>query len=112
MVALKWRSMTRPPPVPFDWMEPKRNPAAGKAQTARRQGMYRTELEDRAALLARLGHGREHVRSRLRANLAWDFDGGPSPLSAADVDAIVDKVFASAGGGRPPARGTKGGTKT
>jgi hypothetical protein len=105
--------MTRPTSVPFDWMEVKRHPDAGKAQSARREAMYRTELEDRAALLHRLGHGKDHVRGRLRANLAWDFDGGPTPVSGAQVDAIVDKVFGNAAAGRPPARGaTKGGTKT
>jgi hypothetical protein len=98
--------------VPFDWMKPWRNPAAEKAQRPRREAMYRTELEDRAALLHRLGHGKEQVRVRLRANLAWDFERGGSPLSSAEVDAIVDRVFAAnAGGGRPASRATKGGTK-
>ena len=100
--------------VPFDWMEPKRNPAAAKAQRARRAGMYRTELEERAALLHRLGHSKDHARARLQANLAWDFERGDSPLSAGEVDGIVDKVFGNGVGGKPPGRATpttRGGTK-
>jgi hypothetical protein len=97
--------------APFDWMKAWRNPDAVKAQRPRREAMYRTELEDRAALLQRLGYAKEQVRVRLRANLAWDFERGGSPLSSAEVDAIVDKVFANAGGGRPAGRATKGGTK-
>lgn len=37
--------------------------------------MYRAELAERAALLQRLGHSAEHATARLRANLAWDFEG-------------------------------------
>jgi hypothetical protein len=102
--------------VPFDWMEPKRNAEAARAQKARREAMYRVELEERAALLQRLGHGKDHVRQRLQANLAWDFERGESPLTAAHVDAIVDKVFgangaAGAAGARPAGRTTRGGTR-
>jgi hypothetical protein len=100
--------------APFDWMEPKRNPEAAKAQRGRREAMYRSELEERAALLQRLGRSRDEARARLRANMAWDFERGGSPLGPAQVDAIVDKVFGSAnGGGRsaPRASGSKGGTR-
>ena len=97
--------------VPFDWMEQKRNLEAAKAQRGRREAMYRSELEERAALLHRLGRSRDEARARLQANLAWDFERGGSPLSPAQVDALVDKVFANAGGGRPVSRATKGGTK-
>jgi hypothetical protein len=98
---------------PFDWMEPKRNAAAARAQQPRREAMYRVELEERAALLLRLGHDKERVRQRLQANLAWDFERGQSPLSAAQVDGIVDKVFAGAGSARPAGRTTTrgGGTR-
>jgi hypothetical protein len=97
--------------APFDWMEPKRNPEAARAQKSRREAMYRLELEERAALLQRLGHGREQVRARLAANLGWDFERGESPISTAQIDSIIEKVFGSAPGGRPPARATKGGTR-
>ena len=97
--------------APFDWMEPKRNPEATKAQRGRREAMYRGELEERAALLQRLGRSRDEARSRLRANVEWDFERGGSPLSPAQIDAIVDKVFGSANGGGRPAPRAKGGTR-
>jgi hypothetical protein len=96
--------------APFDWMQPRRNPGAGKTESARREAMYRTELEERAALLHRLGHSRETARARLAANLAWDFPPGSSPLNAAAVEAIVDRVFGSAQAGRTAPR-SKGGTR-
>lgn len=85
-----------PKAPPFDWMEPRRNADRAKIEKTRRETMYRAELEERAALLQRLGYGRDRTRARLAANLAWDFDGGKagkSPLDAAAIDAIVDKVF-------------------
>jgi hypothetical protein len=87
---------------PFDWLVPKRNPDVARGQKARREGMYRTELEERAGLLHRLGHPREAVRTRLLANLKWDFPDGGSPVSAPDVDAIVERAF---GGPARPGRG-------
>jgi hypothetical protein len=89
---------------PFDWMEAKRNPDVARAQKARREAMYRAELEERAALLHRLGYAKETARARLRANLKWDFDGGAGPVKEADADAIVDRVFASSTTGRTTAR--------
>jgi acyl-CoA reductase-like NAD-dependent aldehyde dehydrogenase len=95
--------------APFDWMDPRRNPERAKIEKARREAMYRTELEERAALLQRLGYAKDKARARLAANLAWDFDG-KSPLDAGALDAIVDRVFNGASTGRPPPRG-KGGTR-
>jgi hypothetical protein len=89
---------------PFDWMEPKRNPEAARLQKARREAMYRAELEERAALLARLGRGRTEARARLLANVAWDFERGGSPITTAHIDAIVERVFGSASPARPAAR--------
>ena len=62
--------------APFDWMDPRRNPERGKIDKARREAMYRSELEDRAALLHRLGYAKDKARARLAANLAWDFPDG------------------------------------
>jgi hypothetical protein len=94
---------------PFDWMEPKRNPEAARAQRGRREAMYRTELEERAALLQRLGRSRESARARLAANVAWDFERGDSPIAPAQLDAIVDRVFGGAPIGKPGTRtSTKG----
>lgn len=97
---------------PFDWMVPKRNPAVARAQTARRDAMYRAELEDRAALLSRLGYAKDTARARLRANLRWDFEGREAPLSVADVDTIVERAFGGNVGSAPkPTARTKGGTR-
>jgi hypothetical protein len=96
-------------PAPFDWMQPRRAVGqAGKDKTSR-ETMYRTELEERAALLHRLGHGKQQTRARLAANLAWDFAPDASPLTPAVLDAIVDRVYGQA---TPPRTTTrKGGTK-
>jgi hypothetical protein len=97
---------------PFDWMVAKRNPAVARAQKEKREAMYKTELEERAALLQRLGHTKDDARARLLANTKWDFEsgsGGAGPVTAAHIDAMIDRVFGGAGG-KPGARG-KGGTR-
>src|SRR5215210_6952825 len=94
----------------FDWMEPRRNPELGKTERARREGMYRTELEERGALLHRLGHGKADVRARLGANVGWDFPAGQSPVPAATIDAIVDRLFGQLPAARTVTR-SKGGPK-
>ena len=68
--------------------------------------MYRLELEERAALLHRLGHSKERARARLAANLDR-FPPGARPLDAAALDAIVDRVFGrpSAKRANPPVKG-------
>jgi hypothetical protein len=96
--------------APFDWMESRRNPERGKIDKAHREAMYRTELEERAALLHRLGYAKDKTRARLAANLAWDFPNGSKPLDGAGLDAIVDRLFDGASSGRAAPRG-KGGTR-
>jgi hypothetical protein len=93
--------------MPFDWMEPKRNPAHTKTLAAKREAMYRSEIEDRAALLHRLGHSRARVKARLVANMGWDFEQSARPIADGQVDAILDRVF----GGAKSAPRTKGGSK-
>jgi hypothetical protein len=100
----------KPSAPPFDWLEPRRNPALAPLERERRAAMYRLELEDRAGLLQRLGHGKEHARARLVANLGWDFPEGKSPVPASAVDAILDRVFGQASAGRPLPR-NKAGTR-
>jgi hypothetical protein len=103
--------MTSKPP--FEWMDPRRNPDRGKIDKARREAMYRGEIEERAALLHRLGYDKGKARARLAANLAWDFPDGKAPVDGAALDAIVDKLFNGTSGaspGRPAPRG-KGGTR-
>jgi hypothetical protein len=87
---------------PFDWMEPRRNPNRQPLEAAGRAAMYRTEIEERAALLGRLGHGRDQARLRLIANLNWDFPTATRPLSDKDVDGILDRVFGQNGGKTAP----------
>jgi hypothetical protein len=99
--------MSKPP---FEWMEPRRSPDRGKIEKARREAMYRVELEERAALLQRLGYGKDKTRARLAANLAWDFPNGSKPLDGAALDSIVDKLFDGAAGRAATPRG-KGGTR-
>jgi hypothetical protein len=71
--------------------------------------MYRAEIEERAALLGRLGHGRDQARARLLANLDWDFPPAARPLTEKDVDGILDRVFGQ-NGGKPGPR-AKGGPR-
>jgi hypothetical protein len=94
--------MTKPPAQPFDWMEPRRNPNRPPIEAAGRAAMYRAEIEERAALLGRLGHGRDQARVRLIANLNWDFPVAARPLSDKDVDGILDRVFGQNGGKTAP----------
>jgi hypothetical protein len=76
---------------PFDWLEtPKRKT---KADNQRRDEMYRRELEDRAALLFRLGYSSKRAKARLAGNVAWDFELHGRPRHAAEVDKIVDAVY-------------------
>lgn len=82
--------------MPFDWMQPKRNPAHAKTLAAKREAMYRGELAERAALLHRLGHGKAAVRARLAANLGWDFDGAAGAVAGGELDAIIDREFGAA----------------
>lgn len=99
--------MSKPP---FDWMDSRRNPERDKIEKTRREAMYRTELEDRAAMLHRLGYAKDKARARLAANLAWDFPNGKRPLDDGALDAIVDRLFNGASTGRPTPRG-KGGAR-
>lgn len=97
--------MPRPPAKPFDWMEPRRSPNRPPIEAAGRAAMYRAEIEERAALLGRLGHGREQARARLLGNLEWDFSAAVRPLSDGDVDGILDRVFGQSSGGKAAPRG-------
>lgn len=95
--------------MPFDWMEPRRTSERPKIDRARREAMYRIELEERAALLHRLGYSRERTRARLLANVDWDF-GASAPLDAGAVEAIMERVFGPSTPGKSTPRG-KGGPR-
>ncbi len=74
----------------FVWDE---KPAAFKRATERRRAMYRKEIEDRAALLMRLGYKASDVKKRVKKSVAWDFDLQDAPEHAREVDRIVDEVY-------------------
>lgn len=77
-------------PAMFIWDD---KPTSFKHSADRRQQMYKKEIEDRAALLMRLGHTAKDVKSRLQKSVDWDFDMSDSPKHAGEVDRIVDNVF-------------------
>jgi len=79
--------------MPFDWMHPRRVPSRG------RDAMYRREMEERAALLFRLGFPQARARDRLAANVAWDFEigGGSSAPAKKEIDQVVDAIYRRGG---------------
>jgi hypothetical protein len=77
------------PTFTFEWHEVKRPAPSPK----KREEMFRRELEDRAAMLHRLGYTAKAVKARLKANVAWDFELEDRPKHATEVDKIVDAVF-------------------
>ncbi len=86
---------------PFDWLEPKIPAAYAKSFPAKRRAALERELEERAALLMRLGYPPDQIKVRLRAHLAFD---GAHDLDGS-VDGIVDRVAARRGmtrHGHPP----------
>lgn len=87
--------------MPFDWLQPHR-----VKRPQNRKAMYLRELQERAALLRRLGYSRGHARSRLAANVAWDFEigAGTSAVGGDDIDHILDETWKRGGpaaGGAP-----------
>lgn len=76
----------------FVWDETKSDKKHAEARQAKHAEMFRRELEDHASLLLRLGHTPTFVKSRLAANVAWDFDMSAAPTHAGEVDKIVDSV--------------------
>lgn len=74
----------------FAWTESPRSSAMRKHEAESRDAMYHRELEERAALLLRLGRSPAFVKSRLAGNVDWDFELHARPSHAADVDKIVD----------------------
>jgi hypothetical protein len=58
--------------------------------------MYRAELVERAGLYHRLGYSAKRATARLKANVAWDFDGGdarPAGLTDRDISEIVKAAY-------------------
>ena len=74
----------------FVWTETARPRGTNARNTAAREAMYRRELEERAALLLRLGNTPAYVKQRLLANVAWDFELAGHADHATEVERIVD----------------------
>lgn len=84
----------------FPWYETKRP----KPSSQKREDMLRSELEDRAALLYRLGYTKQAAKSRLRANVQWDYELRGKPRSVEterEIDKLVDAVYKRGGSGGP-----------
>jgi hypothetical protein len=77
----------------FSWWEIKKAPGSNQ----KREAMFRRELEERAALLFRLGYSAKHAKQRLRANVEWDFELTSKPKHVGEVDKIVDSVYRRGG---------------
>lgn len=82
----------------FPWYEPVRR----KPNLQRRDEVLKQELEDRAALLHRLGYSKAQAKARLRANVAWDYEMHGKAKHDKEIDKIVDNVFKRGGGSGPP----------
>ena len=69
-----------------------------KRSDKQRRAMYRAELSERAAMLARLNYSQAQARARLCANVDWDFETGsggrPPGLSDDEVARIVKASYA------------------
>ena len=74
----------------FTWDE---KPSSYRRGPERRREMFKREIEDRTALLLRLGYAAKDVKARLKKSVDWDFDLQKTPDYAAEVDRIVDDVF-------------------
>ena len=85
--------------MPFDWMHPKNG-----QRPSRREDVYRQELKERAALLYRLHYSAAQAKTRLAANVRWDYEVGRAkpPVPISDVASIVDTVYARHGVGAGP----------
>lgn len=87
--------------MPFDYMHsnvPKSYADAGEKAEAQ----YVAELEDRAAMLHRLGYGEEETVKRLVGNIRWDWECNPKPGFVEGLEksvvGLVRKVYS-----KPPA---------
>lgn len=93
--------------MPFDYLHssvPKSYRNAGEKAEAQ----YLRELEQRAALLFRLGYARDEAVARLRGNLAWDWECNPNPDFVAklkeSVAVVVERIYSKP---PPPEKGRR-----
>jgi hypothetical protein len=86
--------MKKPKDDQFGWWQAQRRPISRD----KRDQMVRGELEDRAALLFRLGYPASLCKARLRGNLLWDYELHGRPRQDEEIDRIVDAVYQRGGG--------------
>ncbi len=87
----------------FDWMTGSLN--RSNKQVVER--IWQTDLQARAALLARLGFGAQTIEKRLRGNLTWEFDKVRVPIFMKRVNALVGDVCKSAVSSESPKKTKK-----
>jgi hypothetical protein len=89
--------------MPFTWYHPD-IPETFKVAGSKASRMYTTELQERAALLMRLGFSMEETTRRLRGYVSWDFELHEAPEHLARVKELVEKVYKTCryGAGGPP----------
>lgn len=81
-------------PEPFDWFTA--HVPLGVCAPEKNLDVRRREVSERAALLRRLGYGKEEVCARLCAYQVWEYEPfHKSPLSV-EVPKLVDAIFGSA----------------
>lgn len=80
----------------FDWWCPKVNPAFQARIAGRFAEAGRREIEERARLLMHLKFAPDAAARRIRDGIAWEFELSKVPAFAAEVDAIVERVYRAA----------------
>jgi hypothetical protein len=80
----------------FDWWCPKVNPSFQEKVAGRFAEAGRREIEERARLLMHLKFDAATAASRIRDRIAWEFELSKMPAFAAEVDAIVERVYRAA----------------
>ena len=89
--------------MPFPWCHASIPEDYARSFPRKREAMYLTELEERAALLCRLRYPKAAAVARLKANLRWDFELHRIPKLIDKIDGLVDTVYQRGGraGGSP-----------
>jgi hypothetical protein len=83
--------------VPFPWLHAD-VPAAFAATFAKKaETSHLREAEERAGLLCRLGFSRTEAKRRVRGNVRWEWELHGMPRFLAELDGVVDSVYARGG---------------
>lgn len=87
----------------FDYYCPNLPAGLGKALEGRSNEAFAQEIEERTALLHKLGYSKEQTVARIKANLAWEFDATwtkKAPAFIKTVDKIVTAYYKKLAGKR------------